>query len=106
MTGDQIRTDGYRTAYEALTHHRELVVFEDQIGFRGGADSAFGSDQQAFTIPLLVVNGNFNQNDAITTLRRIPADEILSIRLYRTSMVPPAYRRPGAAGGVIEVTTR
>ena len=55
---------------------------------------------------MLVVDGDFNMNDAITTLRRIPAEEIVSIRLYHQSMVPVRYRRPGAEGGVIEVNTR
>jgi hypothetical protein len=61
---------------------------------------------QSYHVPLLVVNGDFNQNDAVTTLRRIPADEIVTIRLYHQSMVPARYRRPGAEGGVIEVNTR
>ena len=106
ITGSEIRQAGYSTAYEALTHHRELIFSEAQIGFRGGNDSAFGSGAQDYTVPMLVVDGDFNLNDAITTLRRIPADDILAIRLYRTSMVPPRYRRPGAEGGVIEVSTR
>jgi len=103
---DEIREAGYRTAYEALTHHRELVIFEDRIGFRGGNEEAFGREAQEYFRPLLVVDGNFNLNDAITTLRRIDAADILSIRLYRSSMVPPEYRRPEARGGVIEVSTR
>lgn len=106
ITGNEIREAGYRTAYEALTHHRELIIFEDQIGFRGGNDSAFGSGAQRYHRPMLVVDGDFNLNDAITTLRRIPADDILTIRLYHASMVPPRYRRPGARDGVIEVNTR
>lgn len=105
--GDQIREDGWATAYEALTHHSELIVFEDRIGFEGGDDrSGLGGDRRTFTVPILVVDGNVNQGDVITTLRRIPAVEIVRIRLYYASMVPPEYRRPGAEGGVIEVTTR
>ena len=106
VTGSEIRQAGYSSAYEALTHHRELIIFEDRIGFRGGNDSAFGSAAQDYSVPMLVVDGDFNLNDPITTLRRIPADDILAIRLYHTSMVPPRYRRPGAEGGVIEVSTR
>lgn len=107
ITGGEIREAGYSTAYEALTHHRELVVFEDQIGFKGGNDrSPFGRATQEYYVPMLVVDGDFNLNDAVTTLRRIPAEEIISIRLYYSSMVPPRYRRPGAEGGVIEVSTR
>ncbi len=108
ITGSEIRADGYRSAYEALTHHRELIVLEDEIGFKGGNDSAalFGRQTQEYFVPMLVVDGDFNLNDAITTLRRIPAEEIVSIRLYHQSMVPPRYRRPGAEGGVIEVNTR
>ena len=106
VTGDEIRAAGYRTAYEALTHHRELVVFEDRIGFKGGDENAFGREAQEYYVPLLVVDGNFNQLDAITALRLISASEIVAIRLYKSSMVPPMYRRPGAEGGVIEVTTR
>ncbi|WP_425155390.1 hypothetical protein [Candidatus Palauibacter sp.] len=108
ITGGEIREAGYGTAYEALTHHRELIIFEDQIGFRGGNDGVgvFGRATQEFYVPLLVVDGDFNLNDEITTLRRIRADDIVMIRLYRQSMVPPRYRRPGAEGGVIEVSTR
>ena len=106
ITGGEIREAGYGTAYEALTHHRELMIFEDRIGFRGGRDSAFGSSAQRYHVPMLVVDGDFNLNDAVTTLRRIRADDIVMIRLYRQSMVPPRYRRPGAEGGVIEVSTR
>lgn len=107
VSGEEIRTAGYESAYEALTHHRLLIVFEDRIGFRGGDDrSGRGRAAQAYSIPLLVVNGDSNLNDMITTLRLIPASEILSIRLYRASMVPPEHRRPGAEGGVIEVHTR
>ena len=107
ITGSEIREVGYRSAYEALTHHRELIVFEDGIHFRGGNDrTAFGRGTQDYYVPLLVVDGDFNLNDAVTTLRRIPAEDIVSIRLYYSSMIPPRYRRPGAEGGVIEVTTR
>ena len=107
IPGDQIRADGYSTAYEALTHHREIVVFEDRIAFEGGDDrSGLGRDRIDYYEPLLVLNGNYNLNDAITTLRQIPAADIVAIRLYYASMVPPEYRRPGAEGGVIEVTTR
>ena len=63
-------------------------------------------EAQEYYVPLLVVDGNFNQIDAITALRLIAASEIVAIRLYKSSMVPPMYRRPGAEGGVIEVTTR
>ena len=117
ITGSEIRDAGYRSAYEALTHHRELIVFEGEIGFRGGNDDPWTRDitgsvqprrrmSQSYHQPLLVVDGDFNQNDAVTTLRRIDAEEIVSIQLYRQSMVPPRYRRPGAEGGVIEVNTR
>ena len=117
ITGGEIRAAGYDTAYEALTHHRELIIFEDRIGFRGGNDDMWVRDpegrlrpdagmRQDYHVPLLVVDGDFNQNDAVTALRRIPADEIVMIRLYHRSMVPPQYRRPGAEGGVIEVSTR
>ncbi len=107
ITGDEIRQDGYATAYEALTNHREIVLFEDRIAFEGGDDrSGRGRDRLDFYVPLLVVNGNYNLNDAITTLRQIPARDIVTIRLYYSSMLPAEYRRPGAEGGVIEVTTR
>jgi hypothetical protein len=55
---------------------------------------------------MLVVNGDYNLNDAITTLRQIRAEDIVSIQIFYASMVPPEYRRPGAEGGVIAVTTR
>jgi len=107
IEGDEIREDGWSTAYEALTHHTELIVFEERIGFEGGDDrSGLGAARQTYTVPLLVVDGDVNQGDMITTLRRIPAEEIVRIRLYYASMVPPEYRRPGAEGGVIEVVTR
>jgi hypothetical protein len=107
ISGAEIREDGYDTAYEALTHHRELIVFEGGLAFEGGDDrSGSGRDRLEYYAPLLVVNGNYNQIDAVTTLRRIPASEIVSIQLYYASMVPSEYRRPGAEGGVIEVTTR
>lgn len=107
ITGDQIREDGYATAYEALTHHRELIIFEDQIAFEGGDDrSGLGRARTTYTVPMLVVNGDHQLNDAITTLRQIAAAEIVSIRLYYASMVPTEYRRPGAQGGVIAVRTR
>ena len=61
---------------------------------------------QTYTTAMLVLNGNQDLNDPITTLRQIPAIEILSIRLYRASMVPPEFRRPGSEGGVISVRTR
>ncbi|GEM_PF-6152232 len=107
ITGAEIRAAKYRTAYEALTHHRELIMLEGEIGFKGGDESAFGRGAQEYFKPMLVVNGNFNLNDAITTLRRIPAENILAIRLYRSSMVPPKYRvRSESRNGVIEVNTR
>jgi len=117
ITGSEIREAGYRSAYEALTHHRELIVLEGEIGFRGGNDNPWVRDgsgrvqprprmSQSYHVPLLVVDGDFNQNDAVTTLRRIAADDIVTIRLYHRSMVPARYRRPGAEGGVIEVNTR
>lgn len=107
VSGAEIREDGYSSAYEALTHHRELVIFEDRIAFEGGDDrSGLGRERLEYTVPMLVVNGNYNLNDAITTLRTIAAADIVAIRLYYASMVPAEYRRPGAEGGVIEVTTR
>ncbi|WP_420634517.1 hypothetical protein [Candidatus Palauibacter sp.] len=107
ITGSEIREAGYQSAYEALTHHRDLIVFEGEIGFKGGNDrSTFGRETQDYYLPMLVVDGDFNLNDAVTTLRRISADEIVTIRLYYSSMVPARYRRPGAEGGVIEVNTR
>ena len=107
ITGAEIRAAKYRTAYEALTHHRELIMLEGEIGFKGGDESAFGRGAQEYFKPMLVVNGNFNLNDAVTTLRRIPAENILAIRLYRSSMVPPKYRiRSESRNGVIEVNTR
>jgi len=107
ITGDEIRADGYTTAYEALTHHRDLLIFEDRITFQGGDDrSGLGRSRKQYTIPLLVVNGDFNMNDAITTLRQIPAKDIIAIHLYYASMIPPDLQRPGAEGGVIAVDTR
>ena len=106
IAGDEIREVGYATAYEALINHRELLIFDGQLGFKGANDEAFGRDAENWFVPMLVVNGNFNQNDTVTTLRRIRADQIMTIRLFKTSMVPPVYRRPEARGGVIEITTR
>lgn len=107
ISGAEIRQDGYLTAYEALTHHRDLIVFEGGLAFEGGDDrSGLGRDRLEYTVPMLVLNGNYNLNDAVTTLRRIEAVDIVTIRLYYASMVPAEYRRPGAEGGVIEVVTR
>lgn len=106
IAGDEIREVGYGTAYEALLNHRELIIFDGELGFRGANDDAFGKDAEEWFVPMLVVDGNFNLNDTVTTLRRITADQILTIRLFKTSMVPPVYRRPQARGGVIEVVTR
>lgn len=107
ITGDEIREAGYSTAYEALTHHRELIIFEGQIAFEGGDDrSGLGRARTTYTVPMLVLNGDHQLNDAVTTLRQIRAADIVSIRLYYASMVPTEYRRPGAQGGVIAVVTR
>ena len=115
VTGDEIRQAGHASAYEALTNHRELIIFENRIGFKGGDDAAIrGYGDRAYIpraheypTPLLVVNGSYNLDDAIITLRRIPAADIIAIRLYYNSMVPPEFRsQPDARGGMIEVTTR
>lgn len=107
ITPADIAGRGYETAYEVLTHHRDLIILEGGIGFRGGNDRpGTGRAAQTYTSPLLVLDGDQDLNDPITTLRQIPAGEIVSIRLWRASMVPPEYRRPGAEGGVIEIRTR
>jgi hypothetical protein len=73
----EIRESTYGTAYEVLSHHRLLVLFEDRIGFRGGDDrSGLGIDLQTYTQPLLVVDGDQDLNDPITVLRLIPAEDI------------------------------
>jgi len=104
--GEEIREVGYATAYEALVNHREMIIFAGELGFKGANEDAFGKDAEAWFVPMLVVDGHFNQGDTVTTLRRIAADSIVTIRLFKSSMVPPRYRRPEARGGVIEVTTR
>ena len=101
----EIRETTYETAYDILSHHRELIVFEDRIAFRGG-DDRDGLDRQAYSVPLLVVDGDRDLNDPITVLRRLPADEIVVIELWRASMVPAEFRRPGWQGGVIWIRTR
>jgi hypothetical protein len=101
----EVRESTYGTAFEILSHHRELIVFEDRIGFRGGADLD-GFDRRSYSVPILVVNGDRNLNDPITVLRRLSAEEISVIELWRASMVPPEYRRPGWQGGVIWIRTR
>lgn len=107
ITPADIAGTGYETAYEVLTHHRDLIILENEIGFRGGDDrSGTGRGAMTYTRPLLVIDGDQDLNDPITALRQIPAGEIVSIRLWRASMVPPEYRRPGAEGGVIEIQTR
>ena len=103
----EIQESTYETAYEVLSHHRLLVLFEDRIAFRGGDDrEGRGIDLQTYTQPLLVVDGDQDLNDPITVLRLIPAEQISFIELWRASMVPPEYRRPGWVGGVISITTR
>lgn len=107
ITPRDIAGTGYETAYEVLTHHRDLIILEGEIAFRGGDDrSGTGRAAQTYTRPMLVLDGDQDLNDPITTLRQIPAGEIVSIRLWRASMVPPEYRRPGAEGGVIAIQTR
>ena len=106
ISGDEIRADGFGTAYEALTNHREILIFDGRLAFEGGDDrSGLGRDRLEYTVPMLVLNGDDQLTDAVTILRRIPASDIVVIRLYYASMVPPEYRRPGAEGGVIEITT-
>ena len=103
----EIRESNYETAYEVLSHHRDLVLFVDRIGFRGGDDrEGLGIDRQTYTRPLLVVNGDRDLNDPITVLRLIPAEDISFIELWRASMVPPEFRREGWEGGVISIRTR
>ena len=104
--GEEIRDVGYETAYDAIVNHREIITLGGEIGFKGGDENAFGRAAEEWYIPMLVVDGNYHQIDAVTTRRRIDAVSIVSIRLYKSSMVPPEYRRPEARGGVIEVTTR
>lgn len=101
----EVRESEYETAFEILTHHRELILIEDRIGFRGGGDLN-GLNRQDYSVPILMVDGNRNLNDPITVLRQIPAEEIAIIELWRASMVPPEYRRPGWQGGVIWIRTR
>jgi hypothetical protein len=101
----EVQESAYATAFEVLSHHRELIVFEDRIGFRGGGDLD-GLDRQVYSVPILMVDGDRNLNDPITVLRRIPAEEIAAIELWRASMVPPEYRRSGWQGGVISIRTR
>lgn len=101
----EVRESTYGTAYEILSHHRELIVFEDRIVFRSG-DDRDGFDRQNYSVPLLVVDGDSDLNDPITVLRRIRADEIGVIELWRASMVPAEFRRPGWQGGVIWIRTR
>lgn len=101
----EVRASDYATAFEVLSHHRELIVFEDRIGFRGGADLD-GLDRQVYSVPILIVDGDQNLNDPITVLRRMPAEDITVIELWRASMVPPEYRRSGWQGGVIWIRTR
>lgn len=101
----EVRESDYETAFEVLSHHRELILMEDRIGFRGGGDLR-GFDRRVYSVPIVMVNGDRNLNDPITVLRQIPAEEITIIELWRASMVPPEYRRPGWRGGVIWIRTR
>jgi hypothetical protein len=101
----EVRESTYETAFEILTHHRELILVEDRIAFRGGADLN-GLDRQNYSAPILIVDGDQNMNDPITVLRRLPAGQIAVIELWRASMVPPEFRRPGWQGGVIWIRTR
>lgn len=107
MTGDEIRDAGHATAYDALSNHREIIIFQGRITFQGGDDrSGLGVDRLRYTEPLLVVDGDADLNDAVTVLRGILAEDIDYIQLYYASMIPPRYRRPDAVGGLIEVRTR
>ena len=103
ITGSEVREKGVETAYDVIVNHRELIVIGDEIAFRGGMN--LDGDNQVYTRPLLIVDGNRDVGDATTVLRQIKADDIAAIRLLYASQVPPEDRRPEAIGGVIEVTT-
>ena len=105
IDGADVRAAGQATALEALRNHRDIIVNETRIGFKGGDDYAFGSARQAYYIPLLAVDGVIGVGQPVSVLGRISADELLYIRLYRGSEVPPQYRRDGYGRGLIEVVT-
>lgn len=102
--GSEIRAKGAETAYDVIVNHRELIVASGEIAFRGGGN--LDGENRRYTRPLVIVDGNRDIGDVTTVLRHIVADEIVSIRLLYASEVPPEDRRPEAAGGVIQITTR
>lgn len=104
ITGEDLRGTGVETAYDVVANHRELLVFGDEIAFRGGNNLA--GDNQTYHRPLLIVDGNRDVGDVTTTLRHIPVEEIQLLKLVYASDVPPEDRRPEATGGVIEIVTR
>lgn len=104
ITAEDLEGTGVESAYDVLAHHRELLVFGSRIAFRGGNDLQ-GENERYFE-PLLIVDGNRDVGDVTTALRRIPAEDISSIRLVFASELGPEDRRPEASGGVIEITTR
>lgn len=112
ITGSEIQDSGLETAYDVLASHRELLVTGDEVAFRGGYDLDTNDSRSKpvggvrYYRPMIIVDGNRDVGDVTTALRRIPAQTILLIRLIYASEVPARMRRPEAAGGVIEITTR
>lgn len=104
ITSEEIAESGLESAYEVLANHREMIVTGSDIAFRGGNN--LDGDNEFYTRPMVVVDGNRDIGDVTTVLRRIKAEEIALIRLVYASDVRADNRRPEATGGVIEITTK
>lgn len=104
ITSEEIAESGLESAYEILANHREMIVLGSDIAFRGGNN--LNGENEFYTRPMVVVDGNRDIGDVTTVLRRIKAEEIALIRLVYASDVGPQNRRPRATGGVIEITTK
>ncbi|MFQ5689226.1 MAG: hypothetical protein ACE5HQ_03020 [Gemmatimonadota bacterium] len=94
----------YKTAFDVLAHHRRLLIQEGEIAFRGGAN--LDGENKRYSLPLIVVNGDYYLGSPTTVLRLIPTRNIAVIELIYASEVGPRLRRPEASGGVIQVTTK
>ena len=105
LTSADIVVAEHESAYDVLASHRRLIVTGSEITMKGGNDLAGQSN--AYSSPLMVINGDYNIQNYITVLQLIPADDVAYIRLYVASDVPAAYRvNRQSSQGVVEIQTK
>ena len=105
LTSADIVVAEHETAYDILKSHRRLIVTGSGIMMKGGNDLAGQSN--AYSDPLVVINGDWNVENYVTVLELIPADDVAYIRLYVASDVPASYRASRqAAQGAVEIQTK